>query len=456
VRGVLSFFRRRLLFRLYLYEVLLIGVLLASIHTVVKLVLEPQLYAARSEAVGWAVEAVATLRDQPAKMQHAIAEMPRRTPLSMTLYDVDGSVIASNGPASRSSFDAETKRRLEGGAKIPRGPDAVLVGVNEGGRLTAYAQVTFTGHLEPAPNVVLVMSLVLGIIALGSIPLARSIALPLEKLSRVTRDFGLGDLRARTNLTRSDEIGRVAHSFDQMADRIESLRRAEKELLANVSHELRTPLARIRVVVELAAEEDADAVKGYLENIGEDLVEVEQILDDIITTARLDLANERSNDPFPPLRLAPVPVGQLLESLLARFGEQHPTRRLEGSFTSGDPVVSVDRVMLKHAISNLLDNADKYSPTSEPIELRSRVIEAGAFLEISVTDRGPGMTADDAARAFEPFFRQDRSRTRETGGVGLGLTLAKRIVEAHGGFIEIRTRPGEGATVALTIPARRA
>lgn len=229
-----------------------------------------------------------------------------------------------------------------------------------------------------------------------------------------------------------------------------ALRRAKKELLANVSHELRTPLARVRVVVELAAEEDPETAKRYLADIADDVVEVEQILDNIITTARLDIANEQSHDPFPHLRLARIPLSSLVEALARRVSSQQPQRTLGISM---DPslVVDVDRIMLKHAISNLIDNAAKYSSPDAPIELSTLRSEDGRRVLIAVSDRGRGIAAHDLPHVFDPFFRVDRSRARTTGGVGLGLTLAKRIVEAHGGEITISSRLDAGTCVTISL-----
>jgi signal transduction histidine kinase len=183
-------------------------------------------------------------------------------------------------------------------------------------------------------------------------------------LTKVARAFGLGDLGARAEVPHDDELGELARAFNEMADRIEVLRRGEKELLADVSHELRTPLARIRVVVELASEEEPELAKQRLADIAEDLSEVEQVLGSIIEAARLDLAEVRADDPFPPPRRAPVALHPLFSGILKRFRAQHPTRKFEASV---DPsiTVSVDRVMLKHAISNLLETPRSIPPASD-------------------------------------------------------------------------------------------
>ncbi len=292
---------------------------------------------------------------------------------------------------------------------------------------------------------------VLVLLGLGSIPLARHLARPVEQLAEVTRAFGLGDLGARAEVHRSDELGQLARAFNQMADRVETLRRAEKELLANVSHELRTPLARIRVVVELASEEEPELAKQRLADIGEDLTEVEQVLGNIIEAARLDLTKERADGPFPPVRRTPLVLHPLLDNLVKRFRDQHPTRRLEAS-VDRTITLNVDRVMFKHLVSNLLENADKYSPAERPIELQVARSPDGREVLVAVTDHGEGIRPEDVPHVFTPFFRADRSRARGTGGVGLGLTLVKRIVDAHGGRIALTSRVDHGTVVTVAIP----
>jgi signal transduction histidine kinase len=238
-----------------------------------------------------------------------------------------------------------------------------------------------------------------------------------------------------------------------MADRIERLRRAEKELLANVSHELRTPLARIRVVLELAIDGEPAAMRRYLSEIAEDVGEVEQLLEDIITAARLDLRGGGAHDPYPRLRLTATQLVPEVEALVARFCDAHPERPV-GLRVDVHPVVSLDRVMFKHVVSNVLDNADHYSPGELPIELAviAEHAAAGRLAVVEVRDRGQGIDPSDVPHVFDPFFRADRSRTRSTGGAGLGLTLARRIVEAHGGTITLESQRGQGTTVRIALP----
>ncbi|HEY8945419.1 MAG TPA: HAMP domain-containing sensor histidine kinase, partial [Polyangiaceae bacterium] len=270
------------------------------------------------------------------------------------------------------------------------------------------------------------------------------------QLSSAARAFGGGALKARANLARADEIGDVAKAFDEMADRVAVLLRAEKELLANVSHELRTPLSRIRVALEIAEEGDAKTACEALVDITHDLGELERLIGDVLTAARLDLDPGPSGHGIPPLRRELVELAGVLDSAASRFRAAHPERQLVVSLPPELPAILGDTVLLRRAFDNLLENAHKYSPRPESeVELRAQV--SGEDVEVTIRDQGLGIAPEDLAHVFRPFFRADRSRTRATGGLGLGLALARRVIEAHGGTIAIKSRLGEGtrAEVAL-------
>jgi signal transduction histidine kinase len=297
-----------------------------------------------------------------------------------------------------------------------------------------------------------IFGVMLLVFVIGNGPLVRLILSPLEKLALTAKAFGAGDLNARANLDRQDEIGDLGRAFDEMATRVEAFRRAEKELLANVSHELRTPLARIRVVLELAAEKFPEAAQRYTTEIAADLTELEQLIDDIIRTARFDLTNARVGDPYPPLNLGQVPIGAFVESLGQRFAKVHPERTVVFD-VDYELAVAADPMMLKRALGNVLENAHKYSAPSGGIAIRVERDSADSDrVSIAICDNGPGLDPADAALVFTPFFRGQRERKSDAAGIGLGLTLAQRIVEAHGGSIRLRSAPSEGTTVTVTLP----
>ncbi|HEY1692766.1 MAG TPA: HAMP domain-containing sensor histidine kinase [Polyangiaceae bacterium] len=289
------------------------------------------------------------------------------------------------------------------------------------------------------------------IVGMGSFLTARWIVRPLRDLARVAGAFGAGDLRARSELARNDEIGDLSRAFDDMGGRVERLVLAERELLANVSHELRTPLARIRVALDIAGEGEAEASRISMTEIGRDLAELETLIDDILTTTRLEVGGGPSIAAALPLHPEEIGADVLCERSAERLRARHPGRPLEVDVEAGLPLAEADPVLFRRVFDNLLENAHKYSP-DPGAAIRLRAFRGGGGVVFEVEDHGIGIEQDDLAHVFTPFFRGDRSRTRGSGGVGLGLTLAKRIVEAHGGRIELASRAGRGTTVRIELP----
>jgi two-component system, OmpR family, sensor kinase len=290
------------------------------------------------------------------------------------------------------------------------------------------------------------------IVGVGAVLMSRWIVRPLEHLSRAARALGEGDLRARSGLSRRDEVGEVSRTFDEMAERVEHLVRAEKELLANVSHELRTPLARIRVALDLAVEGDAQAAREALAEIEVDLAELETLLEDVLAAARMEMHGGKATPAAFALRLEEVVPATLVESAAARFRSHHPDRELVVTVDDGLPLVRVDRMLVRRTVDNLLENAHKYSPNADrPVRLRARARDGRLLLDVE--DQGMGIPAEDLPHVFTPFFRGERSRSRGAGGVGLGLTLAKQIAEAHGGSIDVESTVAEGTTVRVELPS---
>ena len=283
---------------------------------------------------------------------------------------------------------------------------------------------------------------VLLVVGAATLWFSRRLVKPLDTLAQTARRFGEGDTEARANLQRHDELGAVGRAFDDMATRTSAIMSSQRQLLADVSHELRTPLARIRVALELAAE-DPVAAKDVLSDVGCDLDEIDKLIEDILTTARLESSDA-------PVKREPISVGEIADRAAARFTKRHPGRVLEKTVDDSEHAIECDPVLLRRALDNLLDNAAKYSETSAPVKLT--VHPNGESIAFEIVDRGVGMSADELARAGTPFWRADGSRARKTGGVGLGLALARRIARAHGGDVSLDSAPGRGTTACLRIP----
>jgi len=397
--------------------------------------------------VEYAAERVAGTIGDPARLSAELAGVRETFGADVSVWR-DGKALASNVTPPLGPLDDPDRGRVAAGAFRVTGRRWLFAAPVPG---TPGAHVLLGGAWRPHAfsRAAVALLAVLAALAVGSIPLARAIAAPLERLTRAARALGAGDLRARAGFRGRGEVGELAAAFDEMAARLEALVRGERELLANVSHELRTPLARMRVALDLAAEGDLEASRRWVAEIGTDLADLEALVGDVLTAARLDLAAGGAGGGLP-LRRERVDPRDLLDRVAQRFRAVHPSRPLEVRLEGALPVLDADPAMLRRVVDNLLDNARKYSDEGAPVTLAAR--DAGG-LEVEVRDRGIGIDAADLPRLFTPFFRTDRSRARGTGGGGLGLALARRIVESHGGRIVAESEVGQGTVIRFRIPS---
>jgi signal transduction histidine kinase len=432
-----------------LLVLLLSGVAAAAVGMVFSRPAQWRHYASRTAS--YLADRHVQLLAEPQALERELARVRDDFGFELSIYRPDGTLMQSNVTPPLAPLPPGEARALTGeGRFLGNHPPHLAMPLLREGRPVGYLVGRMHASEPDYARGFSVLLAVLATVALVSIPLARSIARPLEHLTDTARRLGAGDLSARSGLRRRDEVGQLAQAFDEMAGRMQALVRREKELLADVSHELRTPMARIRVALEMAAEGDAARAQLYLSEIGVDLAELERLVEDVLAAARLDLATGQAGEGSPPLRRRDVPGEALVERAAERFRAAHPARPLALEVAAPLPVVSADPDLLRRVIDNLLDNARKYSD-QQPITLAARGGPEGLLVE--VRDGGIGIDAADQPRLFTPFFRTDRSRARGTGGVGLGLALARRIVEAHGGRILVESAPGQGTTVRFHVPA---
>ncbi|MBA2543460.1 MAG: HAMP domain-containing histidine kinase [Deltaproteobacteria bacterium] len=383
-----------------------------------------------------------SLKD-PAKFAEGMKRIEPRLRGKLSLYGASGDVewtnteppLAAPGEAEIASL-LDVKWVLATGRIIVRSDDSTLLAVYHPNR-PGFPW----GYVVPMALAILL------VVGAASIWFSRRLARPLSELAGAARKFGEGDTTARAKLDREDELGQVGRAFDDMADRTAGVLLAQRQLMGDVSHELRTPLSRIRVAIELAAE-DPSAAKDVLVDVGADLDEIDQLISDILTTARLDGE--------PNLTRRPTPLAELTERAVQRFTARFPRRELVQSLSQNvaDLDIECDPVLLRRALDNLLDNAAKYSDPSSPVKLTVRAAPKPNITHVvfEVVDQGIGMSPEELGRAFTPFWRADGSRTRRTGGVGLGLALARRIARTHGGEVTLQSAVATGTTARLEVP----
>jgi two-component system OmpR family sensor kinase len=390
---------------------------------------------------------MAQRRDDPENLRGDVVRLRQAERIKVSLYRPDGRLIATTTdpplplPAVRQQLEAVDVVEVE--------PWHFAHAVREGNRLVAIGVARHDVPPTLGSLLFRTLGIVLLILAAVAVVFARHLARPLQSVVAAAERFGRGDLAVRLRTARRDEIGAVGRAFDTMADRVTRLLASQQELMANVSHELQTPLSRIRVAVDLMGEGDASRAEEMLSEINQDLEELEVLIEDVMTLARLDLSRAGANAFAHRQPRESVALGELLVRSRDRFRSLHDTHTLDADIPSGLPSIAADPVLLRRAVDNVLDNARKYSPEGTTIRLAAR--SANGTTTVTITDHGIGIDAADLEKVFTPFFRTDRSRSRATGGTGLGLALARRVVETHGGRISIDSAIGKGTTVTIEL-----
>ena len=297
----------------------------------------------------------------------------------------------------------------------------------------------------------LVTLAVLGAIAGLGLWVVRIGLRPLREIEATAATIAAGDLSRRVE--RDDprtEVGRLGASLNAMLAQIESAfdarSRSERKLrqfVADASHELRTPLAAVRAYAELfgrGAATRPDDLARSMSGITRETERMSLLVDDLLLLARLDEGR--------PLAQEPVELGEVVAEAVDAARVVEPERPLT---VSVEPALVVgDRDRLRQVIDNLFANVRAHTPAGTPVAVGLH--SSDGHVELSVADSGPGLTEDEAAQVFERFYRVDSSRTRASGGVGLGLSIVAAVAEAHGGTAEARPTAGGGATFVVSLP----
>ena len=276
--------------------------------------------------------------------------------------------------------------------------------------------------------------------------LSRRILSPVRTLSVAAGRVGQGDLSQRVRVAGRDEIGELGRTFNSMAGRLQQAERQRRNMMSDVAHELRTPLSNIQGYVEAIRDGLIEPTSETLESVHKQVLHLADLVEDLRVLALAEAGDLR-------LRIEAHAVGDVLREAVEPFRPRAQARNIElsTSVKPGLPYAAMDRTRISQVVSNLLENAIRHTPEGGAVALTAESGDPG-MVRIAVSDTGEGIPPEDLPSLFDRFYRADPSRARATGGVGLGLTIARQLVEAHGGTISVRSEPGEGATFAFELP----
>jgi signal transduction histidine kinase len=320
-------------------------------------------------------------------------------------------------------------RALPGGGVIAMGKDA-----SEREQLLRQFRVIFAGIMAPVALIGLAAGFVL----------ARRVLTPIQGLIDTVRAIDTGRMDARVpDVGADDELNELARLINAMLDKIKTLISGMREALDNVAHDLRTPATRALAAVEAAAtKNDPEELREALLDCAEETRRMVGMLGILMDISEAETGAMR-------LRLGTTDMASLVEEMveLYRYAAEEKGVVLS-SLASGPLPITADADRMRQVLGNLLDNAVKYTPPGGTVEVSAR--RAGPAVTVAVADSGEGIGAEDIPRIFDRLYRADKSRTKR--GLGLGLSLVRAVLFAHGGTIEVHSTPGQGSTFLFSLP----
>jgi signal transduction histidine kinase len=288
-------------------------------------------------------------------------------------------------------------------------------------------------------------SLAIAIALLLTFVLSRRMTSPIGVLAKAARRLGRGDMSQRVQLQGEGEVAALAQAFNSMAADLEHAEQLRRNLVADVAHELRTPLSNIQGYLEAIRDRVIKPDAATIRSLNEEAALLSRLVNEL---QELSLAEAGE------LKLVyqEEDIAKLVKQAVTPWQPKVAAKEISLSLDLPDnlPLVSIDWQRVNQVLHNLLENAVAYTHKGGTINVTA--ITQGDWVEVSVSDTGEGIPAEDLPNIFERFYRVDKSRARVTGGSGLGLTIAKRLVEAHGGTITVQSELGKGSRFSFTIP----
>jgi two-component system sensor histidine kinase BaeS len=297
-------------------------------------------------------------------------------------------------------------------------------------------------------------ALLLALLAAGAVAilvsllLSRGVVAPVRVLTTASQRIADGHYGERVRSTGADELGQLAHSFNQMAEKLEQVEAMRRQLIGDVSHELRTPLTAIKGSMEGLMDGVLPGTAETYQQIHQEADRLARLVDDLQELSRVEAGAY-------PLDIRPVGVPTLVQTTLKRFAAHAQAKGIElrSDLPADLPPVLADQDRITQVLTNLVGNALQYTPEGGQVTLLCR--RHGDEIHFSVVDSGIGIPAEHLPQLFTRFYRVDKSRSRQAGGgSGIGLTIARHLVEAHGGQIRAESKgEGQGSTFTFSLKA---
>ena len=292
--------------------------------------------------------------------------------------------------------------------------------------------------LDPAPWFALAVGAIVFSV-LFWLPLLRGITRSIAQMTFTTREIAAGRFDVRVALRRTDELGLLSEVINQMAARLDGLVKGQKRFLGDIAHELCSPLARLRMILGIIEQRGGEGCEDYTKSASEKAGQIAALVDELLLFSRASFGDST-------MRLSPVKVHEAVEEAIQ--WEEADSFQIERAI-GPDLEVQADAELLVRALANLIRNAIRHAGDSGQITIGA--VKEGDRVTIRVADNGPGVPEADLVKIFDAFYRVDTSRTRSTGGTGLGLTIVKTCIESCGGSVRARIREPHGLEVLITL-----
>jgi signal transduction histidine kinase len=426
---------RRLYFRIYLAvlaSLAVFGLLVALSGWAFRELREPDDGAPQASLASDIAEHLLPSDASPAALRQELQFWHDRTRFDLALLSHTGEVISRTGSVPAAMLARAAHSGPQGFHWYGHG--AFVIGLKDGRQLLAVRPSHGLPLLFPLRWLGLVFAIGVAV-AIGAYPVIRRLTRNLEQLQRGVANFGQGNLTTRVSVQGRDEVAKLGKTFNESADRIEALVKAQKTLLANASHEIRSPLARLRMAVETAG---ASAPKWDKEEIARNIAELDGLVEEILLASRLDAEAGVTSERQP-------------IDLIGVIAEECAPVDADLTVIPGQSVyIEGDARLIRRLFRNLLENARRHGGQGS---IEVCVTGRQAYAVATVCDHGPGIPESERSRLFEPFYRP-KGHLERHGGTGLGLSLVRQIAEKHRGEVQYITREGAGACFQVRLPLK--